>query len=348
MKYSTKTGIRLLAWPLALLWLLAAAAHAMPGMGNQGGPQLGVVVQQMPFATLQDMGIPYGVGVRRVVPDSSAAAAGVKSGDVLVSLNDSPVYSPARLQWLVGRMPTGKAVELEVRRDGEAKTLEVTFKEGTKGQAMGRQEPGIAHLGVSMTSLTEDLRQSFDVPPGQGVLVTEVTDDGPAAAGGVKAGDVLVKIDKRDIGGPRDVLRAVHFFDPGDKVEVKLIRDGETVTKEVTLGRAELPDWFQGMRDMMQQGGMPGMMHDMPHHPMMQDRPHQGGMPGMMQDRPHQGRMPGMMQDRPSPGGQYPWTYQVPPWYGKQFHSQPPRPYGPGDQGGTGDRAGGEEQPSDI
>lgn len=235
---------------LAATWLLLASSTglaAAPGASSPDRPRLGVVVQQVPFDRLHDLGLSHGVAVHRVVPGSAADAAGVEGGDILLRLAGKAIYSPARLQWLMGQMPVDETIALKLNRDGASKTVEVTLAPPSDTRARRTpDEPGIARLGISMTPLTPGLRQGYGVAPGKGVLVSDVEQDGPAGEAGLKAGDVLLQIDRRTIHGPMDVLRAVHFFDPGDEVNVSLMREGKEKTLEVTLGRAELGDRRRG------------------------------------------------------------------------------------------------------
>ncbi|MDZ7750360.1 MAG: PDZ domain-containing protein [Gammaproteobacteria bacterium] len=240
----TTTLERSLPWAAAMAFLVLMIATSMalaaPGASNPERPQLGVVVQQVPFDHLHAKDLSHGVAVSRVVPDSAADEAGIEGGDILIRLEDEPIYSPARLQWLMGQLPVDETLELRIHRDGAAKTLEVTLAAPAERQARRpSRQAGIAHLGIAMTPLTPGLRQGYGVPRDSGVLVSDVEKNGPAHEAGVKAGDVLMKIDRRTIHTPVDVLRAVYFFDPGDEVTITLLRDGEAKTVETTLGRAE-------------------------------------------------------------------------------------------------------------
>ena len=90
------------------LWLLlmSAVVQAQPryGWGPEQMPRqqgLGVIVRDIPFNRLDAMKMDYGVQIVRVLHGSPADEAGLRQGDVIVSLDEHPVYSAQRLRWLV-------------------------------------------------------------------------------------------------------------------------------------------------------------------------------------------------------------------------------------------------------
>ena len=102
------------------------------------------------------------------------------------------------------------------------------------------------YLGVYMQRLTSDVRKGLDLDVDEGVLISGVDEDGPAALAGIEDGDVIISFNGKEVDSPRDLRRAVAKVSPGEKVDVELIRDGKKQTIEVTVG--ERPDdievWF--------------------------------------------------------------------------------------------------------
>jgi S1-C subfamily serine protease len=72
----------------------------------------------------------------------------------------------------------------------------------------------------------------------QGVVVASVVPDGPAARGGLEAGDVIVELGGRPIAHMPDLVLALRARSPGDRVDATVVRSGGTTTLEVTLGDA--------------------------------------------------------------------------------------------------------------
>jgi serine protease Do len=90
-------------------------------------------------------------------------------------------------------------------------------------------------LGVSIQSLTTELARKFGVKEGEGVLVNEVFDKDPAAAAGIKPGDILTRIDGTLIDTPSRLSRVVAGLLPGAMTKVELIRDQQRLVLDVAL-----------------------------------------------------------------------------------------------------------------
>ncbi len=91
------------------------------------------------------------------------------------------------------------------------------------------------HLGVMVQDLTPDIANAMDIKRGRGAVVTRVDKDSPAERAGLKAGDVIVGLDGRDIRGSSDLRNRVGLMQAGTKVSLSLIRDNakKTVTAEI-------------------------------------------------------------------------------------------------------------------
>jgi len=90
-------------------------------------------------------------------------------------------------------------------------------------------------LGVSIQSLTTELARKFGVKEGEGVLVNEVFDKDPAAAAGIKPGDILTHIDGVLIDTPSRLSRVVAGLLPGARTKVEIIRDQQRIVLDVAL-----------------------------------------------------------------------------------------------------------------
>lgn len=90
------------------------------------------------------------------------------------------------------------------------------------------------YLGVQMATLNDAGRQQLGVTAG--VLVTQVEKGGPAESAGLKPGDVLLKVDAREIGDSQSLVRAIAGLKPGTKVTVTVQRDGKAKELSVALG----------------------------------------------------------------------------------------------------------------
>jgi serine protease Do len=99
----------------------------------------------------------------------------------------------------------------------------------------GRVERGF--LGVAPQDLTEDLTSQFGAE--KGALISQVTEDSPASRAGLKAGDVITKVNNVEIRDARNLLLAVSQIAPKTEVTLEYIRDGKTQTTKATLARRD-------------------------------------------------------------------------------------------------------------
>lgn len=91
-------------------------------------------------------------------------------------------------------------------------------------------------LGLIPVNLTPDLADAFDLPSTRGALVNQVQPGSPAAEGGIRHGDIILKVDDVEIDSAPQLRLVVSQMRPGRKVEVALIRHNETLTLPVVLG----------------------------------------------------------------------------------------------------------------
>ena len=97
-----------------------------------------------------------------------------------------------------------------------------------------------ARMGVSISDVTPENAKFFDLKNANGALVTDVQNGSPAASAGLKTGDVIVGIDGKPVGDASELQMAIGLKSPGDKVNLKVFRNGSTEDK--TLALASLDD----------------------------------------------------------------------------------------------------------
>lgn len=94
-------------------------------------------------------------------------------------------------------------------------------------------------LGVRIQPIDEESAEALKLPNTKGALVANVEKDGPAQKGGLETGDVIIRFNGKDVKNARDLSRIVAETDVNKAVEVVIIRKGQEVSKQVTLGRLE-------------------------------------------------------------------------------------------------------------
>ena len=203
--------------------------------GKATHARLGVTVQDLNQALAESFGLkkPDGALVANVAPGSAAAAAGLKSGDVITEVNGEPVVRSGALSSLIGLSAPGEKVKLKVWRDHaprdvEAKLASAEADKMEVADAGGEVQPG--QLGLGLRALTREERKQVGVE--QGMLVENVT--GPAARAGIEAGDVLLAINGRPVQSIEQV-KSVLAGKPGS-VALLVQRDGDKIFVPVKLG----------------------------------------------------------------------------------------------------------------
>ncbi|WP_372611381.1 Do family serine endopeptidase [Halomonas sp.] len=96
-------------------------------------------------------------------------------------------------------------------------------------------------LGVEVQEITSDLAASFGLNAAQGVVIANVARGGPGDQAGLRPGDVLLSIDGKPILDPRVAMADIADIEPGSTLPVKIVRDGEALTVEITIGERPIP-----------------------------------------------------------------------------------------------------------
>ncbi|WP_343519752.1 Do family serine endopeptidase [Sphingomonas sp.] len=113
------------------------------------------------------------------------------------------------------------------------------------------------YLGVGIQPLTEDLAKSFGVPKGKGELISRVEPGEAAAKAGIRQGDIITKVDGRDVTPDTTLSYLAANVRPGTRVPVELVRDGKTMTVQLTVGTRPSEEQLAGF-DPDADEGVPG------------------------------------------------------------------------------------------
>jgi serine protease Do len=212
---------------------------------------LGVHIQGLDEDLAKNLGLDEDKGalVAEVTPDSPAASAGFKQGDVILSYKGQQIDELRDLTRAVADTRAGSDVDVVVWRDGSKKTLQVEIAQmpgedqmaALSGEQPQSQESNTPKLGLMLGQLTPDVRQQFDLPADvQGVIVTDVQPGSPAAEKGLQPGDVIVEANRKQVSDPKAVADAVReATERGDHSVLLLVqRDGQDRFVAIGLERA--------------------------------------------------------------------------------------------------------------
>src|SRR5215469_2553053 len=175
---------------------------------------LGVAIQSVTPSIAKSLGLDpertSGALVASVSPDSPAAKAGLKSGDMITAAGGHKIQTVHDLPRLVAASPVGSKLGLTILRNGNEQTLDATIGEMPKKLASaepGGEQPASA-LGMQFVPLTPQLRSQLRVPKEvNGVVVGQIASDSPANALGMQPGDVIEPIDQKPVTRPAEAAR---------------------------------------------------------------------------------------------------------------------------------------------
>jgi S1-C subfamily serine protease len=194
---------------------------------------LGVSIRSVTAELADSLKLPdrEGAMVHHVFLDSPADRGGLLPGDFVRVINGVRVDDSDALVLEVGELPVDETATFEIIRYGEAQTVEVRIGER-------ESEAEIANLnsrlwpGFSPFPLTEELREEIDLPSSvRGVVVSTVENRTPAAAAGIRVGDVITDVDGTTVGDLSDFYR---LLNEGDRtLALTVLRDGDEVGLEL-------------------------------------------------------------------------------------------------------------------
>jgi serine protease Do len=202
---------------------------------------LGVHVQNVTDDIAESLGMkePTGALVAKVTPESPAAAAGIQASDVILKFDGQPVENMRSLPRAVAAAPIGKSVPVELLRKGQTVDVTVTVgrlpenEEGEEGEPAAPEDKVAPEreelLGFSIAPLTDELRERFKIGKTiEGVIITEVEPNSPAAQKDVKAGDVIVEVTQEKVTDPQEVMaRVAAVKKAGRKTVLLLLSDAK-------------------------------------------------------------------------------------------------------------------------
>ncbi len=168
-----------------------------------------------------------GALVQDITEGTAAEDAGLQPQDVIVAIDGDPVAYSNQLQQLVARKRPGDRVRIAYYRDGERQETEVRLGESplnetTTAAAPERTTRAEERLGIEVVDNSPELARRYQFRIDEGVLISGVTRMGPAEQRGVRAGDLLVGINRRQVESADEVTELLAEVEPGEIVTLVL------------------------------------------------------------------------------------------------------------------------------
>jgi serine protease Do len=191
---------------------------------------IGVSIQSLTPELAQAMGLKEQKGalVSDVMQGGPADAAGMKRGDVIISFAGRDIKEASDLPIIVAETPVGKTVTVKILRDAKEVDLKITIAEMTGERLASRKIAPESGLGMQVDDIKPEWQREFNLRESTGVVVTDVSPNGPAYEAGIKAGDVIKEINRKSIKNMRDYREYVGAGRTGAPVLFLIKRGAQT------------------------------------------------------------------------------------------------------------------------
>ncbi|WP_407308309.1 Do family serine endopeptidase [Acinetobacter sp.] len=191
---------------------------------------LGIMLQDIDrtLAESYNLSKPEGALVTQVAPNSPAARAGFKSGDVILKYNDLPISRTSDLLNYLNRTTPNQNIQLQVLRDDKTRNISATVTtapDDTPAKVEQNAEQKGPVIGVSIRNLTAAEQTQLNIKGG--ILLEEVKRGGIASQSRMVAGDIITQINNKTILNSNDFIKAVSELKKGSIARVSIIRQDQ-------------------------------------------------------------------------------------------------------------------------
>ena len=199
---------------------------------------LGVLIQEVNRDLALSFGLekPMGALIAQASDSGPAGKAGVQPGDVIVRFDGKDVERSSDLPPMVGLVRPGTTVPVDVVRQGDRLTLDVTIEQLPETNQVVQNvtsQPKVI-LGMTVDEVPEALRAETNLRGG--VLVKEVGED-PALGAGLRSGDVITQVGGREILGVADLQNLLDSLPSDRPIPILVVRGGNSTFLTLRLGR---------------------------------------------------------------------------------------------------------------
>ncbi|ODM74892.1 serine protease [Bradyrhizobium elkanii] len=234
--FSRSGGSQGIGFAIPANMVRVVVASAKSGGKNVKRPWLGARLQAVTPEIAETLGLklPSGALVANVAPNSPAAKAGLKLSDLIVGIDGTPIDDPNAFDYRFATRPLGGNAEIEVQRAGKPVKLTVPLETAPDTNrdeiVLTARSP---FQGARVANISPALADELHLDAGaEGVVVTELADDGTAANVGFQKGDIIIAVNNEKIARTGDLEKASKT---GSRIwRITLVRGGQQIN--VTLG----------------------------------------------------------------------------------------------------------------
>ncbi len=192
---------------------------------------LGVMLQDIDrnLAESYNLSKPEGSLITQVAPNSPAAKAGFKAGDVILKFNGTPISRTGELLNYLNRTGPNQSIQLEVLRDDKRQNISatlITAPDDTPAKAETTPVKKGPVIGVSIRNLNADELKQLSLKGG--VLIQDVRAGGIASQARIQPGDVVTQVNNKAVNNAEDFVKVISELKNGSIARVSLIRQGQS------------------------------------------------------------------------------------------------------------------------
>jgi serine protease Do len=199
-------------------------ANSLMKTGKVERGWLGVTLQDVTYEKMKSLNLssPKGALVLDVVKGGPASDAGVRPGDVILSVDGKDIDDSGQLRNTVAGAPIGKEIRLGIQRGG--KMLTIPVKVGNPQEASRMMAASLREkLGVEVRPVNKREGAKYGLEEGLGVVITRLDPKGPLAAAGFEVNDLLVQVEDQPIEGVEGLTGIASTLQPGQAINLVVV-----------------------------------------------------------------------------------------------------------------------------
>jgi S1-C subfamily serine protease len=224
---------------LAVLIMLTATVSA------KSKAFIGVNLDSMSGETYKKLGVDgqYGILITGAIKNTGAEKAGLQKKDVLLELDKEKVYTIDQLTKMLAKYKPGDKVTLNILRKQKKMNVDVIL-----GEKKGPKKK--AYMGVFLSNLDSKDHKKLDSKSDYGILITSITEGGPADDAEIEDNDILLELNKEKIYTVDQLTKMLNNYEPEQEATIKILREGKEKKMKLVFGENEnvfFTDTFSGI-----------------------------------------------------------------------------------------------------
>ncbi|KAA3620144.1 MAG: DegQ family serine endoprotease [Calditrichaeota bacterium] len=202
---------------------------------------LGILPQPVTEKVAEALKLPSTKGalINEVTAGTPAAEAGLRESDVIVDIDGQEIRDDNHLRKVVGTIRPGTRVSMGIIRDEKRKNVTVTLGDYPENLSAGSEpekKDNYNKLGIEVADLTNDLMRRYNLKDGdEGVLITNIDRNSDAWQERLRAGDLILSVNKKRVDSVREFNKIIAEFEKGDTILLRCKRDTRRFFSAITV-----------------------------------------------------------------------------------------------------------------